>query len=685
MKRILHTKSLGTKLLFLCMLFGLGSFSAMAQAVLTPPGDGKNILVYETDFRDWAPMAITNGTDLHAVVSGGGKGFSLQGRPNVEPTSSSCGLTGSLWFNQDNNYAITPQFNFVEGGVIEIWFCTNSSSARNMRVWDADAVGVAAPVPSEDGTATGRLDRIGVASDGATAPTSPGMAMGTASADRAILDPAKVGVYMSGNTFAIRGSGNLYKVSYRLPAAKFTGMKSVQFGGRDSRIMAVKIYSSVGSTPYVASTNYTNLLHDPNAGAYTMRGTVGGAAGSGTAVGAAVNVQGWNISGEMLLSLEGANAGKFSFAGANPDGTLTVSNADALSGFSVPLQFSPSVESGVAEAILVIADATNPSRNYKVALSGITDDGTTNPQLLAPVDVIPFFTSVIAPVSQQYRFAGIYLSSPVNITFVGPMAARLSASSTNISVIDASKGSSITITYTGTPSGSLDETTVMRLTTGSTVVDVPLRLETFELKPALHHLEFEANPSGTAVIKLSLTGPLYPLGSIVKVEVTPEAGYYITGWNDNATTAGTRDIRIRPDGTTPSLIVVNLARIGEGPTPTGGSFIAYLPGSVTADGFNAIWSASPNETPSTTYTVTVYAADGATVIGSGTAAAGATSCSITGLTPTDNTKEENFLFHYKVEANNLIDPDTGLPVPDESTAKVGPFRLTGTVSFTCGQ
>ncbi|MDR1679962.1 MAG: hypothetical protein LBR81_09365 [Prevotellaceae bacterium] len=681
----------------LCVFFAFLSYSAVAQ---TAPTVGKDILLYETDFRDWTPMAITNGSDLHAITTGGGAGFSVQGRPNVEPNSTSCGMTGFLWFNQDNNYAITPAFNFVEGGVVEIWYCTNNTSTRNMYVLNANAVGIEGPVPGEDGTPTGRLDRTGVASGTQNGPAvTTYMAVGTNGADRNTIDPAKVGVYHAGNAFVTRSTGALYKVSYRLPAAQFTGMKTVQFGSRDSRILQLKVYSTVGTTPYVASTNYANLINDPNAAPHTMRGTAGGAAYSGVAVNAAVNVKGWNISGDIILSLEGADAGKFSFndGAGNAVPTLTIPNADAITaaGVPVPLQFSPSSQAGVGSAVLVIADATNPARNYKVALTGITDDGTTNPQLIGSTDVIPFYTSVIEPVSQTYSFAGIYLTADATVSFTGPVAGRLKASKASFSALEAGKGATFTITYTGTPSASLhDETTsFMVITSGGSTLTVPLRLETFDLKPPLHALEFAADPAGTAIIKLSLAGPLYPYGSTVEVTVIPESGYYITGWSDNAgSTSDFRTIRIKPDATTPNLITVKLAPIGTGCNPcnSSGGFTAYIPENVNDDGFRANWSKNPNESSTTVYTVTVYDKAGNAIPGATcTAPAGTYFCDIAGLTPADKSDDANFMFSYKVEASNLLPADPSatppLSTPVPETDKVGVFRLTGDVDFTCGQ
>ncbi len=633
-----------TRAILLCMfLFAAGS-AAWAQ---------KDILLYETDFTDWGTTVDAGSSNkFTTVTNGSGVDFQLEGGVTVN-SNGSC--TNGAWSANSNRKMIFPSYNFINGGVVEFELAVGSSNRQ---------VSLTSPT---SGLAGITWNYTGDGTSGTGTQTTN-------------LTKNTSGVL----TFTIPANGS------------FIGDNSFIFTWQTCCITKITIYSSVGSTPYVGSTNYTNLNIDPSAGAHTMRGTADDPAYSGVATNAAVNVKGWNISGGITLSLEGADAGKFSFNdGGNAVSTLTIDNptSTSLVGFTVPLQFSPSSQVGVGSAVLVIADATNPARNYKVALTGITDNGTTAPQLIGPVDVIPFYTSVIEPVSQTYSFAGIYLTTDAKISFTGPVAGRLKASKTSFSIIEAGKGATVTITYTGTPSASLhDETTsFMIITSGGSTLTVPLRLETFDLKPPLHALEFAADPAGTAIIKLSLAGPLYPYGSTVQVTVIPENDYYITGWSDNAgSTSDFRTIRIKPDGTTPNLITVKLAPVGSGCNncnPAGG-FTAYIPANVNDDGFRPNWSKNPNESPATVYTVTVYD-KGGNAVGTCTAPAGTYSCDITGLTPADKSDDLNFMYSYKVEASDLLPadplatPPLGAPVPE--TAIVGPFRLTGAVDFTCGQ
>ena len=671
--------NLKTRLLLLFAFFAAAGFSAFAQ---TPVTEGKDILLFETDFTDWTPMTNPGNDNPILVTTSGGAGFSVGRRAEVSPTGSQCGDAGYLKFNNENGTGLTsPQFNFVEGGVVELWLCqTTGSNNRPAEVMGADAAAVAAPFPTLP-----RYDRSGVGTTGSTTPTAPGMAMGTTSADRGILDNSKVGVYLPGSVWVASEASALYKVSFRLPAGSFTGLRNVQINNhRDVAIVAMKFYSTIGTTPYVAATNYVNLVYNPNASGHTMQGNVAGAAGSGVPVNDLVNVRGWNISGDVVLSIEGADAAKFSFPAANADGTFTVANADALAGINVPIHFTPSVREGIATAALVITNPNNPAQTYKVALTGITGDGSTNPAILANTNPIPFYTSVIADVTLPFSLAGVNLTGPVTVSFEGPIASRFTASETSILAVNAMAGRTINLTFTGTiaPSEYNDMFLVLK-SPGAADVRVPILAVTRDVRPTFGEISFSVDPPGTAFLDLSLAGPIYEIGTTITVTVTPETGYEIARWSDNAGSRNPK--RTFQVGLGTRNITVFMKKVDEictdCPPPPGG-FVAFTPTSnITADGFPANWTAATGDNP--TYTVNVYADhDKAIPLASFPAGAGS-SFPVTGVAPAAPTAETDFFRWYEVVAK--VDPSIDNPSGVETTALVGPIRLTGTVPFVCGQ
>jgi hypothetical protein len=479
---------------------------------------------------------------------------------------------------------------------------------------------------------------------------------------------------INGNAQNITAAGTY---TYSFPAS---GNQSLEFTFSNGGffIKRITICTDPGATPFVAATNYTRA---PGAG-HSMQGAVGGAANSGTAVNDPVNIKGWNITADVILSIEGPDASKFSFVGANPDGTLTVANAAAIAaaGYDVPLQFTPSVREGMASATLVITNPQNPAQTYKVSLTGIT--GTAGvPKLLGSTATIPFNTFLIAPVTQSYSFAGVSLTDPVTISFEGP--GSFSTPKTTFTAAEVMAGQTINVTYRGaiTPR---NEDAVMVIKSGTLELRVPLKGVTSSTRPDLRELRFETNPPGAAFLDLSLAGPIYEFGSAITVEVFPETGFYIRSWSDNAgSSARIRTIRI--SHTTPDVITVNLAVLGcdpvtdpncGGPIDADG-FVAYTPAAgITTDGFPASWSNAKGDNPNG-YTVRVYNKNNVLVGGSPINAGMANAIGITGLEPANPTQEDDFFFWYEVTTTT----DDGL----ETTKRVGPIRLLGTIPFTCGE
>ena len=673
-----------TRLLLLIMLSGAAGFSAFAQ---TLPTAGKDILLYETDFQNWVAMSDDGGTPNILITRGGGAGFRLIDRYIVNPTGSTCNSPGFLEFTRDGGRLETPEFNFVQGGVVEIWFCSNTtSSGRFITVENAVNVGIegnAVPpntfiVAPRD---NGRYDEIGIG-NGATITTH--MAVGTSNADRVLLDMNKVGVYFPGNSWVPRSMGHLHKVSFQLPAS-FTGLQRVRLGGRDHRIISLKVYSTVGSTPYVAATNYVNFAHNPDAGGHVMQGAVAGGVNSGTPVNDLVNIIGWNITGDVTLSIEGAYASRFSFPNANADGTLTVPNTNALAGINIPINFTPSVREGVVDAVLVITNPNNPAQTYRVSLTGITGSGTTNPTILASTATIPFYTYRLAPVTQNFSLAGVNLTGPITVSFDGPAASQFTVNENSIPVASAHAGQNIIITFRGTTAVSEHSDTYMVLSSPSAeTVRVPLFAVTRNVQPTLFSLTFEVQPSGTAYIEPSLAGPWYEEGTTLTVSAEPETGYVISHWSDNpGSSSSNRTFRIiRSNGNRHVILYTLEADVPCPPNcpPVSSTFVAHTPpaSSVTNDGFPASWTSAED---ATAYTIIVYDKNGVEI---DRIVAGMTnSFNLTGLAPALPTSEDDFFRFYEVEANVPVSAE--YPNGIRTTQRVGPIRLTGTLPFICGQ
>jgi hypothetical protein len=639
----------------LFVLFGAMSFSAYAQ---------KDILLYSTDFTDWGAMNESSaGSDDVFNATGGGAGFVLGSKPTVDPTGAACGGTGFIRNNSDSNLKLKfPEFNFVSGGAVELWLCAmTTSNTRQVIIPGADAVMIEGPVPTPS---SNRYDRIGIGT-GTTINTSM---MG---GNNTTLDNTKVGVYFPGDSWISSGGSTYYKVTYRLPAATFTGLKTIQLGSsdwhKDIAICAIKIYTGVGTVvPYVASTNYPKAPAD----GHVMQGLVGGAVNSGTAVNDPIKIKGWNLSGaDVILSIEGKDATKFSLTGAATDGTLTVPNATALLGYDVPLQFTPSVHEGVSSALLKIeAAGCSP---YYVSLTGITGGGTT-PKILASSAVIPFYTSVIETVSKTLSLTGVNLTGDVAVSFEGSGKEQFSVplGEDVISKANATAGYTLTIKFKGTNDPSeLENIFLVLKSPGADDVRIPLYGITRDVNPPLYDLIFEVNPSGSAYLDLSLVGPKYEQGTTVEVKVEPEKGYALYYWSDNAgSRSKSRTFRV----TANKSVTIFMKKIAtEEEEEENADYVAYTPSNITNDGFTAKWSSAPDATG---YTVVIYDKNKTEIarIPAGTA----NSLNVSGLAPSSPQELSDFFYYFEVEAT--------VPAGTEKTTMIGPIRLNGTILFNCG-
>lgn len=622
-------------LLFYCLLIGLGSFDAFSQ---------KDILLYSTDFTDWNPVAFSGGSsNAVAVTTGAGAGFTLTQDMSVVPSA------GKLWVEGGTSgRALTfKPFNFISGGVVELLFdLTGASSARKIELTGFTITQC-------------KIDYFNV-----TSGTPSGMLIGTTAQTAA-------GGWIAGSSVTLpKNCSGQIRISMYVPSITGSQTFIASEMRKDIPLREIKVYSSVETKPYVASTNYAQ----PPVSGHIMTASVGGAKYSGTATNSLINIKEWNSSSNVLLSIEGADAAKFSFSNTSDVISTTVANATALAGSNVTLYFSPSVRPGVASAKLKIVDAAGAITPYYVNLTGVTSN-SSSPQIMTDTATVPFWTYTGAPVTNTIDISGLNLSGDLTLSVTGANASRFSLSNTLIKKADASVGTSLTITYTGANDPAIQAATLVITSAGATTVTVPLTGYTYDLKPKMYNLDFVLKPSGTGYVNTSPQGTTFMSGTKVTVVVTPESGYYVKSWDDLGVSAKTtRVIEVGDLHKGTIIITLDNACLSCECQP-GGCPVADLgfilndiaPSSITDTGFNNVsWSADASATG---YIIKVYDSSGTTVIQTLNIPAGTTTTNITGLTKATQ---------YKISVETV-----GISPSKQSGIK-GPYKTTGS-NFTCGQ
>ena len=373
-------------------------------------------------------------------------------------------------------------------------------------------------------------------------------------------------------------------------------------------ITKIIVCTNPSGLPQVATTDY---MPAPAAG-LSLSGTVGGAVVPGSA-----NVKAWNITCPITMSIVGADAALFTL----PVTTLT--QAEALAGTPVAINFTPSVVAGVSNAQLKLTSAcgeiTNP---YYMNISGKSSTGAA-PQITTPIQTWNFPTSLIAPITQNIPISGVNLTGPVTMTLIGADAAQFSLASNTVTLAQALAGTPIQVTYLGGISSPLTQNATLRLSSpGAPNVDIPLVGLTYNLPPTMYSLTKNVIPAGTGFITQDLGGTLFAVGTTVSVTVVPQTGYKFKRWTDNGSTALVRSI----------LMISNMNitaefEIGTGPSVS--PFNAYTPLVVGNTSFTARWGAAA---ASTSYVVKVYNSAGTLIYTSPAQGAAVRSLNITGLT-----------------------------------------------------
>ena len=630
------------------------SVLASMLAITTAAFGQKDILLYSTDFTDWTALDGTSGSSDDVFPGGGaGTGFTIGDKPQVSPTGTIGGATGYLAItNGPNTGLLSKELDFVAGGVVEIEFVNKTgSNSRWVGVDGADAVLIETLEPTD-----GRYDRAHVGKLSGTNYTA-----GTALGDKNGPDASLYGTWISGFNGVDNNGKGVTKVSFRLPST-YAGTKRVKIVmHKDIALTSLKIFTAVGTTPYVCSPDYPNAKED-GSGASTgliLQGTVGGSQVNGN-----VAIKGYNLTGDVTFSVVGQDAAKFSL------GATTMSAADALAGTnSVAVNFMPSVKSGSSSAMLKISSGTN---DYYVNLVGVS--GSTDPQIVANTAPLNFWTYQTGKFSQLLNVSGMNLNGPVTAKLEGEGAINFSLSTSEISAYDAAKGFVLNITFTGDINEGTKTANLVLSSPGAPSVSIPLSGITSIVKPETFTVDFSVSPAGSGYIDLNPGGRVFKKGTVVKASVTPETGYSIASWSDNA---GSRraERTFTISETTPQSIVVNLTKGGSGggggETAATSSFVAMPATNVTANSMTANWSAasSSDATVAVTYTVTLYDANGNQI--DQQAGLTTTTADFSGLTP-------NTAYTYKVTSTST---DAG----QTETTRVGPFYTVDDTVYVCGE
>ena len=620
-------------------------------AITTAAFGQKDILLYSTDFTDWGAVDGSSASSSD-VLSGtqGGAGFSIMGRPVVDPA------TGTLSFGNSSCYIETKKFDFVSGAVIEVEFYANASNAREITLSETVTQVKLDYTDYVDGTAKitdGYIGNTMMAVASSNISTTP-------EDDRNVILPAiRNGEWQAGSKFKNpKYQGATYTVSFNMPSV--VGEKSIQISGmnKDVFIKSLKIYTSVGTTPYVASPSYPNAGAD---GSKASSGLAVQALPGGNVVDANVDIKAYNITSPVSLSIIGDGAAQFSLT------QTTIDASAALAGTSIPVKFTSTSTSSISQALLVISAAG--AENYYVNLLG--QSGTGNPEIIADNSLLKFYTFQTGRVTQTIDVSGLSLTGPITATLSD---GNFSVPSSEISLYNALKGSKLKVTFTGDIVEGTKDATLTLSSPGAADVVIPLQGVTTLEKPHVYPISFVANPAGSAAIKHTPGGSQFLEGEKITVTVTPNTGYNIVSWSDNA--GSTKKTRvITATMTTPAVIIVNLSTSAPvGPSGGGGagsSFVARPATNVTANSLTANWSAATNSVSgaTTTYTVTLYDAAGNQVdqqqVGT------ALTAQFTGLssyTP----------YYYQVRSTSTDEGQT-------ETNKVGPFYTVDDTVYVCGE
>lgn len=619
----------------------LGLFLSSLSVLRINAQSSQDIMLYSTDFTGWTAVSGIGSNGTYPQSTGDGAGFILDKKPEIAPSGTINGYTG-YYTNASSSHTITfPALNFVSGGVVEVVYCVDQGSGVTITMSGADYV---------------KFEEI----------NDPSNAIGTnykniKAGDEALGDKngwfANYKDWHLGNNVTARYEGTYYKILFSFPSS-FKGEKVLTLASSKQydKIVSMKVWTSVGTTPYVAATDYPNAGAD---GSKASSGVVLQALPGGNVIEANVDVKAYNITSPVSLSIIGDGAAQFSLT------QTTIDASAALAGTSIPVKFTSSPTSGISKALLVLSSPG--AEDYYVNLLG--QSGTGNPEIIADNSLMRFHTYQTGRITQELNVSGLSLTGPITATLSD---GNFSLPSSEISLYNALNGTKLKITFTGDIVEGTKDATLTLSSPGAENVVIPLQGVTTLTKPHLYKITFEAVPAGSAAIKHTPGGNLFLEGEKITVTVTPNVGYNIVSWSDNAgSTKSTRVIT----ATMPTHIKINLSNSGtQGPSgggSVGSSFVAKVATNVTANSLSANWSAATNSNQgaTTTYTVTLYDAAGNQVdqknVGTELTA------EFTGLSPYTP-------YYYQVHSTSTDPGQT-------ETKKAGPFYTIDDAVYVCGK
>lgn len=591
---------------FLILGLFLSSLSANAQNLIT---------LYETTFEEWPSNDMTTGNSSASISYEvtPGRSFAYVGKPGFFPAENKICSANST------NTLIFPTFDFIGKGIIEMdW-----TVAKNGKGMTLNISGATAEIVSTS--------------------TEP--------------DKPSNGPQVSGASIKTGKNYGKYTVRYTFNANSNTVAEfSNSMKCEEVAINRIKVLTDVGTNPYVFSPTYPNAGADGSRSTQVsiIKGEVGGPQVSGT-----VDVQSYNLAGKKVkLEIIGANASRFTLPATEIDAPTAATN--------VTINYTPSVRAGAHDALLKLSADGAP--DYYVNILGQTGSGA--PQIVASTAQLNFWTSLIAPREQVLRVSGLNLTGPLTLSVVGAGADRFTLSTNTLSVLEASKGYDLNISFLGEileNEVGLDATLELS-SPGAAPVSIPLKGITSGVKPVLYNFTFEVQPAGTAFVDCNLGGTVFLEGTVLNATVTLENGYRINRWSDNAgTTKAQRSFKV-----TENKHIVIFTEKGiqiEGPTTTDvQAFVPLTPANITTTSMTLQWT--PQENNAGGYTVNVYNADGSLFK---TLTSTTTSVLLDGLT-------EDTEYNYEVVGDN------GVLAGAASNPKIGPFRTAKTVvPAVCGE
>lgn len=551
------------------------------------------ITLYDSDFTDWDAVTAS-GTSSNAVSvnTRGGAGFVLTQDMTVNPTAGKLAIRiDSPTSHSERSLYLAP-LNFLNGGSIIIYGKNTTSSSMG------GIVGATAVTDVNTGTA------VTIA-----------------------------------NVRSTDANGGVYALRFTLPAgAAANKVYEYKMRGEVYRII---VCTNAPATPYITTYPIPSKTLSTSA-------VVGG---SSTVMN--ILVRGYNLTGDVSLSIVGADAGRFSLP------VPSIAQASASTWKNVAIVYNPSVVVGVHNAQLKI-ESPGAATVYVNLVGLTTPTAGTTPVILANTNPLPFWTALIATTSNTINIAGINLTGNVTLAIEG--SSQFTLSTTSIPKTDALAGSILTINYLGNITVTTDNATLVISSPGATTVRVPLIGYTLENRPVIKTINFLVSPSGSGVVSWAPAGNRFMVGTVLNVTATPEVNFKLDYWSD-----ATGNKRLNRNIIVGDLSTITVFFVPGQQTPITdptGALVAYLPTDITSTSFTASWSTVSD---ASSYTVNVYDANNTIVATFNTSS---TTQSVTGLTP-------NTPYTYQVIANNTA---------NDTSARVGPFNTLSVINpINCGE